>query len=62
MFDLFGCASEVPPGFPDDVDALFHSIADYQRTYEAFEEAWRLEIRARRRPLPNGMRVRQLPR
>ena len=42
VFDLFGCASEVRPGFPDDVDALFHSIADYQRTYEAFEEAWRL--------------------
>ncbi|WP_026605541.1 SNF2-related protein [Methylocapsa acidiphila] len=41
VFDLFGCASEVRPGFPDDVNALFHSIADYQRTYEAFEEAWR---------------------
>ncbi len=41
VFDMFGNASEVRPDFREDVDALFESIADYQRTYDAFEDAWR---------------------
>lgn len=41
VFDMFGHASEVRPDFRANVDALFLSIADYQRTYDAFEDAWR---------------------
>jgi hypothetical protein len=41
VFEMFGQAREVRPGFSDDVEALFAAIADYQRTYDAFEDAWR---------------------
>ena len=41
VFDIFGHATDVRRDFRDDVDALFVSIGDYQRTYDAFEDAWR---------------------
>lgn len=41
VFQMFAHARAVRPGFQDDVDTLFATIADYQRTYDAFEQAWR---------------------
>ena len=38
---LFGGSSDARPGFQNDVESLFQSIADYQRTYNDFEAAWR---------------------
>ncbi len=42
VFELFGRANVVRPGFHEDVDDLFDGIAEYQGTYDGFEQDWRL--------------------